>query len=169
MDILTALAVITLTWTNPTTYTDNTTLPASHITGTRIEYGTCNGNQFATKSGEWIQSGSATTSTSPNLANQIWCFRAYTRVQNGTESQASNVAIKDNRPVPNPPTLSAQEGIAYNIVKRRNRLVMSPVGTIPIGTECDATQQINGYNVVDRDKVEWSGLIKPDIVVAKCT
>lgn len=170
MNSLLALAVITLNWTNPTTYTDGTSLPSSQIAGTRIEYGSCTSQgAFATKSGEWTQSGSVTTSQSPNLANQIWCFRAFTKAQNGTESQASNVAIKDNRPVPNPPTLSTQEGIAYNIVKRRNRLVMSPVGTIPVGTECDSTQQINGYNVVDRDAVKWSGLIRPDIVVAKCT
>ena len=46
---------------------------------------------------------------------------------------------------------------------------MLPVGTAPAGTQCDTTQSVNGYYVVPRAAVIWSGTIKPPVVVASCS
>jgi hypothetical protein len=42
----------TVTWTNPTTYTDGTAIATGDISQTRIEYGSCNGAAFGTKAGD---------------------------------------------------------------------------------------------------------------------
>lgn len=99
-------ATVNVTWTNPVEYTDNTPLPSSAISRTRIEYGTCAaGNAFGTKAGDFISSGNDTAETSPNLAPGTYCFRAYTTAS-GIESAASNVSSSVvPQPAPKPPTL----------------------------------------------------------------
>ncbi len=56
----------------------------------------------------------------------------------------------------------------YNLVKRANGFVLVAVGTVPLNTTCDATQSVNGHNVVPVSAVTWSGSVKPIVVVAKC-
>lgn len=162
-------ATVTVNWTNPTTYTDGTPLPASAITRTRIEYGTCAGTAFGTKAGEFIATGSATTATSPNLAPGTWCFRALTTA-NGLESAPTNaVSTVLVQPPPNPPTgLTVSATVAMTVIKQRDRFVMLPVGTVPAGTACDTSQSVNGYYVVPRSAVTWSGNVRPEVVVAQC-
>jgi hypothetical protein len=77
--------------------------------------------------------------------------------------------IKADSTVPEPPgNIIVSETIAYTIVKRVDGFVMLPVGTVPPNTPCIVEQTINGYYVVPRTSVTWSGNIRPDVVVAKC-
>lgn len=164
---------VTLTWVNPTQYEDGSALPAGHIEQTRIEYGTCNGQEFGTPLGSFTASGAATTATSPNLSPGVWCFRAYTRAR-GVESAPSNVAQKTIlQPPPRPPAnLRVSEQTVYTSVKRTDRLVMLPVGTVPGDTACIVTEGVivGGvtYYAVPRVAVRWSGSVRPDIAYARC-
>jgi hypothetical protein len=167
-------ATVTVSWTNPTQYEDGSSLPASDIERTRIEYGTCNGQAFGNKLGEFTANGAATTATSPNLSPGTYCFRAYTRAK-GLESQPSAPVQKTIlQPPPKPPTnLQVAEQTVYTSVKRTDRLVMLPVGTVPGDTVCIATEGVivDGvtYHAVPRAAVQWSGSVQPDIAYARCT
>lgn len=95
----------TVTWTNPTSYADGSALPATDITSTTVEYGTCAGLAFGTKSGQVVATGSVATAVVNNLAPGVWCFRAATLAK-GVASTFSNVAQKTVvQSAPNPPTL----------------------------------------------------------------
>ena len=138
-----AAAPVTVDWDNPTTYNDGTPMPASAITRTRIEYGTCGPNgTFGVKAGEFTATGAATTATSPNLAPGTWCFRAYTSSAGG-EGPVSNVASKVvPQPVPSAPTIRTIAVVAglnmtpvyrINADGTRGSVVL---GFVPVGAEC---------------------------------
>jgi hypothetical protein len=142
---------------------------------TRIEYGTCVGTApnytFGTKAGEATFNAPATSGTIPgHSAGTTVCFRAYSRLASLVESDPTGVVYRVFAPAkPMPPSgLTVTELVAYTVVKQKDRFVMLPVGTIPGSTECDTSQSVNGYYVVPRSVVTWSGSVKPDVVVAKC-
>lgn len=56
----------------------------------------------------------------------------------------------------------------YTLIKRTDRLVLLPVGTVALGVQCDAGLVVNGKYGVPRASVTWSGSVKPDIVVGDC-
>lgn len=166
-----------LTWTQPTTNTDGSAIPASgtgRLVGNRVEWGSCTGTApnygFGTKAGEQSFTTPTTAYTVPNLAPGTYCFRAYASTTYG-ESGPSGVAAKVILPpIPNPPTgLTAVGGVAYTILKREDRFVMLPVGTVSPDTQCDTSQSVNGYYVVPRESVTWSGTVKPVVVVSQCS
>lgn len=164
------------TWVQPTKNTDGSTIPASgtgRLTGNRLEWGTCTGTApsyaFGVKSGEQIFTAPATTYTVTGLAPGTWCFRAYASTTYG-ESAPSGVAFKTIAPpLPQPPSgLVIADTTVFTVVKRPDRFVMLPVGTAPAGTPCDTSQSVNGYYVIPRAVVTWSGTVRPDVVVATC-
>jgi hypothetical protein len=162
-----------LSWTQPTQNTDGSTIPASgtgRLTGNRVEWGTCVGTAFGTKAGEQAFTTPTAAYTVLNLTPGAWCFRAYASTTYG-ESGPSAVAAKViAAPMPNPPTgLAAAGGIAYTVLKREGRFVMLPVGTVPADTVCDTTQNVNGYYVVPREAVAFTGSVQPIVVVAQCS
>lgn len=57
---------------------------------------------------------------------------------------------------------------AYTVIKRRDSLLMLPVGTVPLGTQCLAGQTVNGYYVVPRASVTFTGGARPEVVFASC-
>ena len=94
----------------------------------------------------------------------------------GGVSAMSNIASKTigTAPpvVPNPPTnlkVLASNLTAYTVVKQRDKFVMLPVGSVPADTQCVADQSVNGYHVVPRDSVTWSGNVRPEVVVGQCS
>lgn len=166
-----------LTWTQPTQNVDGTAIPASgtgRLTGNRAEWGTCTGTApnyaFGTQSGQQVFTTPTSAYTVMNLAPGTWCFRVYASTTYG-ESGPSGVASKViAAPMPNPPSgLTVAGGMVYHIQKREDRFVMLPVGTVPAGTVCDPTQSVNGYYVVPRAAVTWSGTVKPPVVVSPCS
>jgi hypothetical protein len=77
--------------------------------------------------------------------------------------------IKSDVTVPEPPgNIVVSETVVYTVVKRVDGFRLYPVGTVPPNTPCISSETINGYNVVPRSSVTWSGDIRPDVVVAKC-
>jgi hypothetical protein len=94
----------TVSWTNPTTYTDGTALVAADITSTTVEYGSCVGTSFGVKAGQSVVTG-AGTSVVITLVPGTYCFRAATTAK-GVTSGFSNVATKTIvQPAPNPPSI----------------------------------------------------------------
>lgn len=98
----------TLTWTNPTQYTDSSPLVASDIASTTMEWS--NSNPFGTVAGSQVVTGAATTGQAPDpSAGQTRCYRVKTTViaaKGGGTSVPSNVSCKTAAfPNPNPPTL----------------------------------------------------------------
>lgn len=57
----------------------------------------------------------------------------------------------------------------FTVSKQDDGFVLALAGQIPMGTECDATQEILGYHVVPKAAVvEWYGGIQARVVVAQC-
>jgi hypothetical protein len=164
-----------LSWVHPTQFVDGTTLALSQIARTEVQYGVCNG----TKSGFLATPAPVTINVLPppalakvsNLAPGIWCFRARTvATTSTTPSDWTGYVWKEILPpAPKPPTnLLVSSTVAYSVVKRVDRFAMVAVGTVPAGTSCIPDQTVNGYYVVPRASVQWTGSVKPDVVVATC-
>lgn len=109
--------------------------------------------------------GTATTTfTIKGLTPGTWWLNVAAYNSKGEESYFAGPVSK---------TVTAAEfvtvdTVAYTVVKRTDLFVLLPVGTIPKGTPCDATQQVNGKYVVPRGLVTWAGSVQPDVVVASC-
>lgn len=144
----------TVTWTNPTQFTDDTTLSPSDITSSTVEWGTCSGTSFGTTSGTGTATGAVTSFITPDLAAGTWCHRVRTNMKSGTQSLWSNVAIKTISPkVPKPPVLVTVTTTAYELrgvwTKR-----MVAVGTVGLGTACgNQWRKDNSYARVTRADV----------------
>ena len=165
----------TVSWTHPTQYTDGSALPLSGIASTRVEYGSCVGTAFGTKTGEVVVVAPAVTTTVTGLTPSTWCFRAYTKTTaaaGGLESGPSGVASKVIPfPAPNPPVLSTVITVVYDIQQRRyGWMVARRVGTVPLGVECNPEQVVlnRGYYEVPLDKVDLTRMPRSIIVVSKC-
>lgn len=163
-----------LTWTLATANTDGTAIPASgptSLAATRVEWGTCSGSNFGTASGQQIVATPAVTYTVTGLAAGVWCFRAYSRTVAGLESAPTVVVTKTIlQAPPNPPgNLTVAALVVYQLIGTPDRFATIPVGTIPAGTVCDATQAVLGMYVVPRAAVTWYGSTRPQSVLAQCS
>lgn len=98
-------APVVVTWTNPVTFVDGTTLAPADIASTKVEYSA--GTTFGTVAGSATASGSAATVTIDRPPGP-WCFRAQTTVvasKGGGTSSFSSVACTNIAfPNPNAPT-----------------------------------------------------------------
>jgi hypothetical protein len=56
----------------------------------------------------------------------------------------------------------------FALVKRVDRIVLSKVGTVALGTVCNPAETVNGKYVVPKAAVTWSSLVRADVVVASC-
>lgn len=168
----------TVTWTNPTTNTDGSAIPASGtgaLTSTRVEYGTCSGtNVFGTKIGEQVAAMPATSTTFTNLAaGSTYCFRAFSKNSYGNESGASAVVSKSiPGPTPNPPVLSATITVAYELnYTGAGTKLGRKVATLGIGTPCmdNAVSTSSGvYYQISKDLVTLTAVPKSQIIVTQC-
>jgi hypothetical protein len=98
----------TITWTNPTSYTDGTALASADIASTTVEWAAT--SAFLTVAGSVVVTGSATSATAPDpAAGATRCYRAKTTVtaaKGGQTSAPSNVSCKTGAyPAPSPPTI----------------------------------------------------------------
>jgi hypothetical protein len=139
-----------LTWTAPTHNCDGSSL--TNLSGYKVYWGT----------GSAVLPATALAYTVPSLPPGVWWF-SIAALAGTTESQFVTVTKTVL-----PANFKSLDTIAYTVVKRPNSFLLLPVGTIPVGTVCDATQEVNGRYVVPRESVTWSGSIKPDVVVATC-
>lgn len=168
----------TVSWTNPTTNTDGSAIPASgagSLTSTRVEHGSCVGSAFGTKNGEVVVNQPATSTTITGFApGYVACFRAYAKNTFGNESGPSIVGTKTMpTPTPNPPVLGATITVAYEILPDRWDGVKlgRNIGTVEKGAPCmgDPIQTNKGeYYEVALDNVKLRKMPKSAIVVTKC-
>lgn len=165
-------ADLTANWTNATQNTDGSAIPASgagSLVSTRVEIGSCSGVAFGTKSGEQTASMPTTKTVFVNLAPGTYCIRAFHKNTYGMESVASAIASKTIAPpTPSSPTLTTIDVAAYQVVTQRNKFALVKVGTVPLKAACIAGQSVNGYTIVPRYLVKFSGSNRPEAVVAKC-
>lgn len=170
----------TLSWTHPTQYEGGVALPIGQIARTEVEYGVCNAGKTGFAASPAPLAGAiaapAATTTITGLGVGTWCFHARTVTVAGGVSVwtgfASKTIVAPPPPVPQPPTnLTVAPGslTAYSVVKRVDRFALIPVGVAAEGTPCISDQQVNGYYVIPRASVVWSGTVRPDVVVALCS
>lgn len=161
----------TVTWANPTSNTDGTTIPATgagSLTATRVEYGSCSApNVFGTRAGEVSVPAPATTTTISGFApNTTSCFRAFARNTYGQESAVSNIASKFfPAPIPNPPIIAIavvagmQQTPVYSITAAGK--ISTLMGFVDVGTACNGpalvTYRSRAFHEVARSDVKWWG------------
>lgn len=81
----------------------------------------------------------------------------------GNESRLSNEAIKTVT------TFQVSNETAYTMARIENAFILLPIGTVPIGTDCDVNQSVNGKYVVHVDNVTWTSSNEAYVVVADCS
>jgi hypothetical protein len=170
-------ADLTVTWTHPTAFADNSPLTLAQIASTRVEYGTCSGSAFGTASGSVTVPAPAASGV-VTVPPGTWCFRAFTRTTaaaGGQESGPSNVAQRVIAfPPPNPPVLSVTIPVAYEINLTGSGLVKlgRDVGSVPVGTSCSEDVIVannNGtYYSVPSAAVELYRKPRSSVLVAVC-
>lgn len=159
---------LTLSWTAPTQNTD--------------------GSALTDLAGYWVYSGAAATSLSKltQITNKAATSYVVTGLVPGSYSYAvtaynaagveSDLSATTTATVPKQTKPAAPTGLkttlatatAYYIIQQADKFILLPVGTVPSGTTCDATQSVNGYYALDRSKVAWYGATKPLVVVGPC-
>ncbi len=59
-------------------------------------------------------------------------------------------------------------GPVWDVIKRPDQFLLLVVGNVPAGTACDPEQSVAGKYVVPFDAVNWTGTVRPPVVVADC-
>ena len=175
---------VTLSWTNATQNEDTSLIPSTDhgaLAYTKITYSQCVNNDvdLANATEHLVSADKTTTTISTEGPVGDYCFRGTHVNSFGTESQLSNLTVKNVTTAGEPRTVTtplAPSGLSvkgdptvYTIVRQENRFIMLPVGTVPPNTPCIADQTINGHNAVPIDQVTWSGTVRPVVVVAICS
>lgn len=169
-----------LSWTAPTQNSDGSTLAkcaTQTSTGTclrsfKVYHGATQAAVEAKTDSRTINDRNATNYEWTGLAPGTHYFAVTALNGDGGESGLSNIGSKVvPAPVPLPPgnfTVQQDDTTAYYVIQQENRFVLLPAGTVQPGTQCDASQQVNGHYVVPRTAVEWFGDVRPLAVVARC-
>jgi hypothetical protein len=166
----------TLTWQPPTENTDGT--PLTDLAGFRVYWGLAVDDLSNSVT---LENASLTSYIVDDLGAAQWFFAVTAHKAQGLESMLSNLATKttvgcialaDPRP---PGAVTVQPDgpfTVYDFVPQTNRAVMLPVGTVPAGTICIATQAIVAsgdlFFAVPRELVAWAGNVEPAVVYARC-
>lgn len=178
-------ADVTWTWTNPTSNTDNSAIPATgagSLASGRLEFGTCGtGGSFGTKAGEiplTLAQVNARTVTQTNILPSTICGRVFVSNTFARESAASNVAsVTVQPPTPRPPSgLSAVEVVAYEMRQQRDGTFRAVrLGLISLPTNCSADHLVadgveyHRIELRDIDVVNWpANTAKLPTAWAKC-
>lgn len=140
-----------LTWQVPTTYCDGSPMPAP--------------DSYALTYGQKSQSlvpGTLTAHTVTGLAPGTWWF-SLAAVVGDTRSEF--VTVEKVIPAAEFVTVG---GPVFRVNLRENRFLLVSVGSVAPGVQCIADQAVNGNYAVPRAAVQWSGSVRPDVVVAQC-
>lgn len=172
LPVMASAANVTVSWNNPATNTDGSSIPASgdgSLISTRVEYGICNGPMTSLT----VQQP-ATSVEVTGLAVGTWCFRAYAKNTYGQESGPSNIAQKVIQPTtPNPPTIVTVETVAYELNENGREVKLGRnVGSIPLGTVCSGFPLVEKggkkYYELPLDVVTLDRMPKSAVVVGSC-
>ena len=164
----------TLTWTAPTQNTNGTAL--TDLASYKIfEAPTCAGVNTGLTPVATV-SAPATTKTLTGYADgSAVCFGVAAANAAGVLSALSNTALKTfpTPNIPNSPTnliVSVQLVTAYKLRQSVDSYAMVPIGTVGLGTICNASRSVDGYNVVPRVTVKLASRYDtmPLVVFARC-
>lgn len=139
----------------------------------RLEVGTCVGTgSFGSHITQYDFPTGVSTLTLTGWNPATYCLRGFAINTSGVISPPSDVLaytlVGSAPPPPPPPQLVTVSTVAYTITNANDRLAFLIVGSVPLGTPCDRTQQANGFNVVPRSAVTFDGATKPTAVLARC-
>lgn len=163
--LIATAGTLTIGCTAPTKWTDGTSIAA----GTPMAF-----KFFGALQGQPKQLLTATAVSTCGFAWTVptagnYCAEA-TAIAQGTESDHSAESCSTvTPPKPMPPTLITIAQTAYTIIKTEDRFVALPVGTVPVGTACDASQPVLQFHVVPVALVKFTGTARPVVVVASCS
>jgi hypothetical protein len=164
-----------LRWTLPTENTNNEPLTGDNaITSNKVLFHPSEITPTTEGVGEVVVGPDAVTHTlnlSGGANGQLYYFRVQSCNAAGCSAMSAQVSkfiSADISPPKAPSGLIVEDTVAYTVVKALDKFVMLPVGTVPASTPCITDQMVNGYYVVPRSAVTWSGNVRPDVVVAKC-
>ena len=160
-----------VSWQNPITNTDESSLPPELIEKTTVVWAATQAG-LPTSTSTQVVTGSA-TSTTITVAPGTWFVAAKTTAKNGGGTSVLSAAAQFTvaTPVPNPPTnvtVTSEQTTAFQVIGTLDKFTLLPVGTVPAGTACNPAQSVNGHLGVPRASVSWFGSVKPQAVVAKC-
>lgn len=154
-----------LSWVAPTAYTDGSALPAAQIGAFRIYQGTSPTSLARVAE----VAGTVRAATRGGLAVGTHYFAVTAVTVNGTESALSAVGSKVIELAPNPPVLTVVQTTAYRMRQSVDGFEFVALGTVPLGTACDA-RDMAGYRLVPRDAVTLNNRFdtKPLTIFAVC-
>lgn len=158
-----------LSWTAPTENMDGTLL--TDLAGYKVYHAQTNG---IWPPPDDLPDPEATTYRVIGLAEGAWFFTVKAYDYSGNESPFSNVATKTIDEEPRPPSglhVIESDMSAYSVVKSTGLVSTMHVGTVPAGTECNTTFDVNGRHGVPTELVTWaSGVDYSEIkvTVADC-
>jgi hypothetical protein len=150
-----------LTWQTPYTFCNGS--PMGTPSNIRVLWGPMSTNHV-------MLPGTATSYTVPGLTPGEWWFVA-TAIVPDPDNAGQQLESQVGGPVfktVTPEEFVTSEPDVYALVKRTDRVVLSRVGTVPIGTICNPAESINGKFVVPKAAVTWAGSVRADVVVATC-
>ena len=101
------------------------------------------------------------TQTGLHTGDHTYMSTAYNLA--GVESRASNPVTKAVT------TFGVSDTMVMSVVKVRDRIILVPIGTIPLGTPCDEAYSVNGHHAVPSAAVTWTlPQNRAQFVVAQC-
>jgi hypothetical protein len=166
-----ATADISLSWTNATSYTDGTPMPVTDLASTTAWCG-------ASLDSLTLHTTVTAPNTSATVAGTVpgtpyVCAAAHTAKNGKTSDFSPSVSVGIPVLKPSPPlgisaTLVVTSTVAYMELQRPDGFGFLVIGSVPIGTPCDATQSVNQYHVVPAAAVTFTGPIKRQAVLALC-
>ncbi|MEO8019326.1 MAG: hypothetical protein ABI769_16065 [Pseudomonadota bacterium] len=171
----------TVTWTAPTTNTDNSAL--TNLAGFRVYYSTSN-TSFS--SSTTVNDMAARTTTISALTPGTWYFMARALNSSQEESADSNirsktvtgataagtVAIVISAAPPPPPTRKTISTTAYDVRRSSTTgawVLGRVVGTVPLGTACRTYTIGGGYYGVQTGYVTVTLAPRTTTIVARCS
>ena len=173
-------AVLNVSWSHPTSFTDGSPLALAQIASTRIEYGDCSApGVWGTTLGSVTVTAPATTAsvTVPGFGDK--CVRGYTRstaAAGNLESVASGVAFKNapavapNAPVFATPTLAAVYDLKFE--KDGGVRLGRVVGEIDAGSVCGSEAVVitarRAFHQINSDTARLYKTPKSQVLVANC-
>jgi len=161
---------VTLSCTLPTLNEDGSAL--TDLVGVRFYESQVSGGPYTLFADQLVADGPACDLVIDRPVGTYY-FVATAYNTGGVESYYSGEASKTvpTATTPEPPTGLTVTGelVAYGISQSKDKLVTYPVGTVPLGTPCDSTMQVNGLYLVPVDTVEYAGTVRPAVVLAECS
>lgn len=169
----TQAADLTVAWKNAATYTDGSAMPSTDIVSSTVSCGLSQTALTLTVTA----TGAAQAATVPNaVAGKTYVCGVQT---NSKSNGASTIAFSNNStvpaPKPSPPTgvslsVLAADNTAYKMRQAIDGYSFVAIGTVVLGTACNASHVADGFSVIPRASVKLASQFDtmPLVVFAKC-